>query len=173
MKHILLITGNPGVGKTTLIRRAVESLGGLSIAGFYTEEIRKGGGRQGFRLVTFSGASGVIAHVNFSHRYTVGKYGVNVDAIDRFAESALALTAGTDLYIVDEIGKMECYSSCFVAAIQALVHAEKPLVATITKKGAGLIEEMKHRPEQELWEVTPTNRDTLVADIVAWVRNRL
>ena len=50
--RILLVTGVPGIGKTTLVRRLAMQLQQYRIGGFYTEEIRTGGQRQGFRLVT-------------------------------------------------------------------------------------------------------------------------
>jgi nucleoside-triphosphatase THEP1 len=57
----LLLTGRPGVGKTTLIRRVADTLKGERLAGFYTEELRSGGERTGFRIVTFEGSSRVMA----------------------------------------------------------------------------------------------------------------
>lgn len=52
----ILITGLPGVGKTTLIRKLVKHLAEHNPAGFYTEEIRDAQGtREGFRLVTLCG----------------------------------------------------------------------------------------------------------------------
>ena len=51
----LFLTGNPGVGKTTLIRTIAERLEGIRFAGFYTEEIRQGGQRTGFSAVTLDG----------------------------------------------------------------------------------------------------------------------
>lgn len=164
--HHLLLTGVPGVGKTTLIRKVAEGLAGKRLGGFYTAEIREAGVRQGFRLVTFKGQESVIAHVDFSHRYAVGKYGVDVAAIDRLAASALDLTADIDLYIVDEIGKMECLSARFTTAIRALLDSEKPLLATVAKKGGGLIDVVKRRSDCRLWEVTHSNRDTLVSDLL-------
>jgi nucleoside-triphosphatase len=171
--HYLLLTGVPGVGKTTLIRRVVEGLAGKRLGGFYTEEIRDAGVRQGFRLITFKGEESVIAHVDFNHRYCVGKYGVDVAAIDRLAESTLAIAADIELYVVDEIGRMECLSARFSAAIRALLDSNKPLLASVAKKGGGLIEEIKRGPEAEMWQVTRSNRDTLVSDILAWLRERL
>ncbi|UCE75645.1 MAG: AAA family ATPase, partial [Gammaproteobacteria bacterium] len=140
---------------------------------FYTEEIRAAGLRQGFRLATFKGEESVIAHVDFRQRYSVGKYGVDVAAIDRLADASLAIAADIDLYVVDEIGKMECLSPRFGAAIRALLDSDKPLLATVAKQGGGLIEEVKRRPEAVLWEVTRSNRDSLVADLLGWLRERL
>jgi len=42
----ILLTGRPGVGKTTLIKRLVDSVP-ISKDGFYTKEIRKGKERTG------------------------------------------------------------------------------------------------------------------------------
>ena len=51
-RHVLLITGAPGIGKTSVIRRAAEGLKHKGLRGFYTEEIREDGERRGFRLVS-------------------------------------------------------------------------------------------------------------------------
>ena len=42
-KKNLLITGLPGVGKTTLVKKLSEALKSLYPVGFYTEEIRERG----------------------------------------------------------------------------------------------------------------------------------
>jgi len=43
---IILLTGFPGCGKTTLIKRVVQRLGHLSLAGFYTQELLGTDGRR-------------------------------------------------------------------------------------------------------------------------------
>ena len=166
---MLLLTGMPGIGKTTVIRKAAILLEGRRLGGFYTEEIREQGQRLGFRLVTFNGLQKIIAHVEFSAIHRVGKYGVDIAAIDESARIALALNEDTDLYLVDEIGKMECLSSGFIAAMRNLFKTDKPLVATIGKKGGGFIEEVKQRPDALIWEVTHKNRDVLPNRIVDWL----
>jgi nucleoside-triphosphatase len=80
----LLLTGRPGIGKTTVVRATARKLTGLRLLGFYTEEIRHGSARRGFRLITFESEEAVIAHVDLP-RPRVSKYGVDVTAIDRFA----------------------------------------------------------------------------------------
>ena len=110
----ILLTGRPGVGKTTVIRELARRLEGRRLAGFYTEEIRSAGRRVGFRAVTLEGARTVISHVDIASRPRVGKYGVDVAAIDALAASILGLRPEIDLYLIDEIGKMECLSERFV-----------------------------------------------------------
>lgn len=106
----LLITGLPGVGKTTLVRKLAARLGPLRPVGFFTEEVREGGVRKGFEWVGFDGRRGTLAHVRFSSRYRVGKYRVNVDGFERFLEGVPFLAPDTKLVVIDEIGKMECFS---------------------------------------------------------------
>lgn len=167
--HALLLTGVPGVGKTTVICRLAEMLAGRRVRGFYTEEIRESGQRRGFRLRTFDGEERIIAHVDFPGRLRVGKYGVDVSALDDVVGSALAPDAAVAAYLVDEIGKMECLSPRFVAAVRALLAGGRPLVATVGLKGGGLIEEVKRRKDVLLWEVTRENRDRLPGQALAWL----
>ena len=170
-RHVLLITGTPGIGKTTVIRRTVDRLKQKGLRGFYTEEIREDGERRGFRLVSFDDAAHVIAHVDFPKRNRVGKYGVDVRVLDD-AAALLRPDPAARVYLVDEIGNMECLSERFIAAVRILLSGHTPMVATIGARGGGFIAEVKRRPECELWEVTHINRDELPARILAWLAER-
>jgi nucleoside-triphosphatase len=170
--HALLLAGAPGSGKTTLIRRVAQALRGRRMRGFTTQEIREGGERRGFRLETLDGRGGVLAHVSIASPHRVGRYGVDVAALDAVVAAALVLDPTTEAYLVDEIGRMECLSSSFVAALRALFDSDRPLVATIAARGAGLIEEAKRRKDVELWSVTRGSRDGLAAAVLAWLRER-
>ena len=70
----LLITGLPGVGKTTLMKRISEALMDLNPVGFYTEEIREEGIRKGFELVSLDGRRAILSHTDIRSPYRVGKY---------------------------------------------------------------------------------------------------
>jgi nucleoside-triphosphatase len=135
-RSVLLLTGVPGIGKTTVIRRVAERLKGRKLGGFYTEEIREDGDRRGFRLVGFDGTERVIAHVSFPKARRVGKYGVDVGAIDEATE-LLADDPAVQVYLVDEIGKMECLSERFVAAVRTLLSDQSPLSPRSPPSAAG------------------------------------
>ncbi len=169
MPRNLLLTGLPGVGKTTVIRQVITALPHWHLRGFYTEEIRKRGQRQGFRIVTCTGRSALLAHVGLQTAIRVGKYSVDVAGFEALIREELVLDEATDVYLVDEIGKMECYSAEFVAAVQRLLDAEIPLVATVAQKGTGFIATVKRRDDIELWEVTRTNRSSLPQQVLAWL----
>ena len=165
----LLLTGVPGIGKTTILKEVAAALSGRRICGFVTGEIRQAGRRVGFELSTFTGHKGVLAHVNVDSRHRVGHYGVDIAALDEIAEQALALDGETDVYLVDEIGKMECLSAKFRAAMRSLLDAGQPLVATVARRGGGFIAEVKDRVDIELWEATMENRNEMPDQIVRWL----
>lgn len=165
---VLLITGVPGVGKTTVIQRVAERLRGSRLDGFYTEELREAGQRTGFRLVDFQGHALTFAHVGFGGP-RVSRYGVDVTSLDAQAGTLLAPRPDVAVYLVDEIGKMECLSPRFVAAMRHLLASGSRVVATVARKGEGFIDEAKRWPGATLWEVTRDNRDRLPEEVLAWL----
>jgi nucleoside-triphosphatase len=156
-----LLTGAPGIGKTTVLMRLAERLGNLRVAGFYTEEVREGGRRQGFRAVTFAGDTAMLAHVRTKSHHRVGRYGVDVSAFEKLALPELQRPA--DVVLIDEIGKMECFSAAFVQAVKGLLDSDIPVIATVALKGGGLIAEVKRRSDTEVIRVAHDNRDRLPA----------
>jgi nucleoside-triphosphatase THEP1 len=60
---------------------------------------------------------------------------------------------------------MECFSVKFNALLEKIMDSEKSVIATIARKGAGVIEQVKSRDDIRLFEVTRDNRDRLVRDI--------
>jgi nucleoside-triphosphatase len=152
-----------------VLRSVADALRGTRLAGFVTEEIRVRGERRGFALVTFDGDRAVMAHVARAGPPRVGKYGVDVDVVETVARTALAIHARR-VYLVDEIGKMECLSPAFVGATRALLDARVPLIATVGQRGGGFIAEVKRRRDVTLWEVTRANRDAMPARVLDWIK---
>ena len=156
----ILVTGRPGVGKTTLIMRLAERLADLHPAGFVTEEIRERGVRVGFALATLDGRQrSRLATVDVSSPYRVGKYGVDIAALERFLA---AMEFPRDLHtpvLIDEIGKMECLSPAFRSLVTTLLDSSRPLVATVALAGSAFIAGVKAHPAVRVWTVTPEARD--------------
>ena len=113
MKPKVLLTGRPGCGKTTLINRVVNELA-LPAGGFYTEEIRKRGRRVGFKIITLDGEEAVLAHVDFNTKQRVGKYGLDLHALESIGTEAICIAMrARQLLVIDEIGPMEIRSRIF------------------------------------------------------------
>ncbi len=162
----ILITGVPGVGKTTIIRHLAGELESLRPVGFFTEEIRETGPRVGFALVGLDGERRVLSHISVRSPYRVGKYAVDLGAFEAFFGNRRLRDPGNRLIIIDEIGKMECLSALFRQEIIWILDSEIVCIATIARKGDEFIESIKERPDVILFEVTLRNRSTTAATIM-------
>lgn len=161
------MTGLPGCGKTTAIIKIVEQLKSDKVAGFYTQEIRQNGTRKGFSWSRLDGAAGTLAHVDIKGRFRVGKYGVDVDGFEKAVVTVLDVErTDAELFVLDEIGKMECFSEKFVAAVRRLFVSDKSVLATVARKGTGLIRQVKSYPGVKLYTLTRENHDEIIAEIV-------
>ena len=174
MPHNLLLTGRPGIGKTTVIRRLLALLPPLQASGFTTAEVRAAHGRLGFLAATLAGHEILLAHVQRRSPYRVGAYGVDVAAFEREIVPALSAERGeVELFVVDEIGKMECFSPAFRAAVERLLEDPRPLLGTIALRGTPFIEQVRARPDVQLIEVTAANRDSLPQQLARRVQEWL
>jgi nucleoside-triphosphatase len=171
MGRTLLLTGRPGIGKTTVIKKVAGMLGERG-GGFYTEEIAGPGGRKGFRLITLDGRETLMAHVELrgQGRPRVGRYGVDVAAIEEVGVQALlrALQRG-QIVVIDEIGKMELFCGPFKSAVLQVISGPLPVLATVMAKPHPWVDALKALPQVELWEVTAENRERLVDQVMAWI----
>lgn len=162
----ILVTGLPGCGKTTAIMRILTNLNCENVAGFYTQEVRRNGRRTGFTWNRLDGNEGILADVEIKGPPRVGKYGVNVHGFEESVVEILnADRTDARLFVIDEIGKMECFSAKFIEAVRRLFASDKSILATVAQKGSGLISEVKNYPEAQLFKLTAQNRDNIIAEI--------
>ena len=167
LKHAkTLITGKPGVGKTTLVQKIIERMQSVNMAGFCTEEIRCSGSRLGFELLGLNGARRTLAHVEIDSRNRVGRYGVDTSGFEEFLETLNLLNPDVELIVIDEIGKMELFSNRFQNLVRNALNSDKQVLASIPLKGNEFIREIKQRSDIHLVAVTYGNRNRLPEAIV-------
>ncbi len=172
MGQTLLLTGRPGIGKTTIIKAVVAQLSDRA-GGFYTEEILGPGGRKGFRLITLAGQVAIIAHVDFKSRSQIGRYGVKVDVIDQLGAGAIrSAVEHNPIVIIDEIGKMELFSSPFQSAVLKAVSSPKIVVAAAMLDDQPWLLALKSLPNVTIWEVTKVNRAKMAEQVLRWVQQQ-
>ncbi|XP_053292245.1 cancer-related nucleoside-triphosphatase [Pleuronectes platessa] len=184
IRHVFL-TGPPGVGKTTLVQKACEALvsSGLGVEGFYTEEVREGGRRVGFDVVTVTGERGHLSRIRDGaaaspgrREYTVGQYVVDLPSFENLSLPLFRNVGAADggsrkVFIIDEIGKMELFSQSFIRAVrQTLESSSCTILGTIPipkGKPLGLVEEVRSRGDVKVFAVSKENRNTILPDILA------
>ncbi len=170
MPSVYLLTGMPGSGKTSLIRQVTLQLGDKA-GGFYTEEIRNNGVRQGFRIVTLGGQSAPLAHINIRSPYRVSKYGVDIAGLEQVGVVALKEAARRgEVVVVDEIGKMELFSENFKAAVLEIIESGQKVLGTIMLKSDPWADEIKKKPQVKLINVTRNNHPQVLAEIQNWLK---
>lgn len=169
MKQVYLLTGRPGTGKTSLIRQVLAGIKGKT-GGFYTEEIRSRGIRQGFRLVTLDGQTALLAHVDIHSPYRVSKYSVDIDSLDRVGVSALHQAAKEcDLIVIDEIGKMELFSDNFRETVLEIISSGQRVLGTIMLNPNPWTDMIKSQPRVKLITVTRDNHQRVLEELHHWL----
>jgi nucleoside-triphosphatase THEP1 len=160
MKNILF-TGPPGCGKSTFIEKIVKR-SPSSKTGFFTREIREKGIRVGFSIKTLDGKQGVLAHKEIESPFKVGQYGVNVDDINRVAVPSMIPAKEDQMIVIDEIGKMECFSISFKETLVRVLESKNPILGTIALKGDPFMAKIKKRKDVHLIRITEKNRDIFI-----------
>jgi len=165
MNKKVLLTGRPGCGKTTLVKRVMVDFAAPA-GGFYTDEVRESGQRVGFKMVTLAGQEALLAHVDFKTPQRVGKYGLDLSALENVGVAALreAMRA-RQLVVLDEIGPMELRSATFRDLVTEIFEIGVPVLATITARPFPFTNALKKRSDVNVIEVRVTNREQLVCEL--------
>jgi len=168
----ILLTGPPRCGKSTVVEKLIGKIA-RPVTGFFTREIREEGKRVGFSITTLDGKEGILAHENSKSEARVGKYGVNLDQLDQIAVPAIIPSQRDQIVIIDEIGKMECFSPLFRETLMRTLDSKHRVIGSIAQRGHRFIEKIKERKDVLLVTVSEKNRDSLVEDLIRHLYSRL
>jgi len=160
----ILLTGPPRCGKSTLIAKLVKQFR-QPVTGFFTREIREKGQRVGFAILTMDGKEGVLAHKDSRSEIRVSKYGVNIEDLDQIAVPSMIPNKPDQFVVIDEIGKMECFSLLFRETLIKVLDSPHPVIGSIALKGGPFIQKIKERKDVLLVNISEKNRDSLPAHL--------
>lgn len=162
-KHIL-ITGKPGTGKTTLIKRLASIL--PRAGGFYTEEIRHQGQRSGFKIVTLSGKEGILAQKGWNSPFRIGSYGVKLEDLEKIGVGEIEKAiVSSEVIVIDEIGKMELCSNKFQEVVIKAFESDKRVLAVIPVSPIPFLEKIKNRSDVVIFSLSYSNRGNVYQEI--------
>ena len=169
MAKVLLLSGKPGTGKTSLIKEAIDRVK-IEAGGFYTQEIRSAGVRQGFKIITLDGKEAILAHINISSPYQVSKYNVDINSLNEVGIPAIQQALKqNDLIVIDEIGKMELLSLQFQEVVLQAIQSGKKILGAIMFTSHPFADEVKRHPEVTTLVVSGANRNEVLNEILTWL----
>jgi nucleoside-triphosphatase len=154
----ILVTGPPRSGKSTLIEKVVQRIS-RPATGFFTQELREKGRRVGFSITTLEGKTGVLAHQRIRSTFRVGKYGVNLEDLDQIAVPSMLPSTSDQIVVVDEIGKMECFSRLFKETLNKVLSSDNLVIGSVAIRGDRFIQSIKQRDDVSLISITEKTRD--------------
>jgi nucleoside-triphosphatase len=178
MTRILILTGAPGVGKTTLLTNTVDALKtkGVRVGGMITREVREGNVRVGFEILDLtSNKHGWLAHVNGQGGPQVGKYYVNLNELDNVGVAAITQAIEKcDVIVIDEIGPMELFSPKFKQAVTQALEGKKLMLTVVHGKAKDpLVTQIKRRVDAEIFNVTFSNRENLTEQLARKICDKI
>jgi len=162
----ILITGSPGSGKSTLISRLIDDIGIRKIAGLSTPEVRRRNVRVGFKMIDLAtGEEDMLASTS-GKGPIIGKYHVDVQAIDRMVVKVESSLASAGVIFIDEIGRMELFSNRFKEFADRVFSLGKPVIAVVHRS---LVREYENKGP--LFTLTRKNFDDVQAAILAELKS--
>jgi len=171
VSNIWVLTGTPGVGKSTIVSAVVLRLksAGVIVGGCSTAERKAKGVRTGFDVLNLTdGTRGELASVSSSIGPRVGRYRVNLSDLSSVGASALAKAASvSEVIVIDEVGPMELVSPEFRKGVRACIDSGKPLLAVIHERlEDDLLAELRVSARESI-AVTVDNRDEISGTLAA------
>ena len=163
----LFVTGDPGCGKTTLLRRVIDRLApSVPMRGFVVREIVEDGKRAGFEGLTLDGSTFPLAHRDFGGSMRVGPYGVRLEGLETVGLDSLRSAKSTRLVVLDEVGKMESFSILFREAVESLLEGDVAVLGTVAAHGVGFPKSVRHDPRVTLVTMSRASRAGTLGDVL-------
>jgi len=100
----------------------------------------------------------------------VGRYGVDIAGFESFLQGIRPDDPGLRLIVIDEIGKMECFSGRFRELVRECLGSQVPFLATIALRGTPAIEQVKVRSDVKVITMRREDREEKFREVMEEVR---
>jgi nucleoside-triphosphatase len=175
----ILLTGKPGVGKSSCLRHVADRCN-LTVDGVISGELRENGKRAGFEMQLIGpGTRGLLASPEVESEIRFGtprshdgrpRLGVTHDFLKTDVCPHLrALIGNVSLIVVDEIGSMQASYPEFLHVVHELIAADTPLLASVSLADDPSIEALRNCRDIPTIELSLSNRDLIAAMLTAYV----
>lgn len=165
MKKVAL-TGPPGCGKTTLIKNIL-SRTSVTARGFITEELKENDRRVGFLARSLSNKKTILAQKGIKTEKRLGSYGLFLkDFENLILPDIFPPYIKDELIIVDEIGKMECFSKLFCRLVEEIIGSDTQLLATLGLQNHPFLNKIRQNSDIMIYEVSLENKEDILKKVL-------
>jgi len=159
MKHYFL-TGEPGIGKSTAIKRFFD-LSGVSCDGFFTLWTS----RTGDRTLKMYAADSSVPEAEWKSVdiavFNNGEFTIYGELFDSFGADVIKTAGRKRVIVMDEVGRMEKNSPRFIDSIFEKLDGNIPVVGVLKLMETKLFDDISNHPNTEIIPVTLDNRDDI------------
>lgn len=175
----VLLTGSPGVGKTTAIRKILSLVAPNRCVGFFAEERLIGGRRSGFNIRTLSGREGLLSSPELGGEPRFGtvmpdgrrRLGVSLSFLEDVAcpEMLAGVSAGKGV-LLDEIGPMQAISAAFRSSVELVLASDVFLIASVAQADDPWLSALRSAQREHIVVLTRSSRDIVVEQVCQSLR---
>ena len=169
----LFIAGAADSIKTTIVRDAALSKKNRT-GGFYMEAIMAGRMNKGLMIRTLDGQDRMLASKTVKSNHFLGKFPVDLNALENVGVPALRLALTTkDMIVIDEVGTLEGMSARYKETLLECLNSSKPVLATIRSSNNAFTDQLKKLSNTQTILLTKTNAASVRAQIRKWMDGQL
>ena len=175
MKKHILICGEKGVGKSTLIRRLLDETC-LTVGGFCTKMDENAG--EVMHPIYIYPAAVPVDRRERSKANLVGRCGnfgrqkeIFPQVFDTLGTEYLRNTRTCQVVLMDELGFMESNAYAFRRAVLETLDGEVPVLAAVKdRRDVEFLRQVCDHPRAQVFHIDPTNREELFRTLLPMVK---
>ena len=163
-KRHILISGERGVGKSTLIQRLLEACPRPRY-GFVTK--MRPAGPDGFRPIYIHPAGQLPGEWVFGEENCIGvcdsrTHRPNLEVFDGLGVRYVRAARPGGILVMDELGFFEARAEAFTAAVLEALSGDVPVIAAVkSRRDVACLNAVLSQPRAEVFYITPENREAL------------